>query len=401
MNVFSALVGVLFTEKSSSRFAFGVIVGVGFSIAVILSTVGIMDGFDASLRQGLKASMGDVYFYSRDGFFPFKGQLKKDLKDLEVAKYTGYIQTEAFLVHDETSRGVSIRGIDEISFELVTGMDLEIPDGSIAIGSELASLLNLKIGDEIVLAFAKGNQGVATLPLLKNFKVSQIVKHGVYQKDLRYIYMPLPSLRNVMDIENEINVVALSLPASYDGLKGEERINGTNDFIFEMEERLGFDYTIKPYWYDFGSLLDAVAFEKNAISLILQIIVIISIFNVLAFVVFINEKRAREMFLFQALGMSRGKIFKLWLLLVVLIWIFSCALSWFFVKIFGFLLANLAIFQLPGDVYHLGTLTLEISLMDYGIVFSLALLWLFLISTVGLIRIKRRSILHGLRREFV
>jgi ABC-type antimicrobial peptide transport system permease subunit len=120
----------------------------------------------------------------------------------------------------------------------------------------------------------------------------------------------------------------------------------------------------------------------------------------LAFITFLNEKRSREMFLFMALGMSRQQVFGSWIKVVVAIWAISCLLSLLFVQVFNYALAEVSLFQLPGDVYYLGKLGLKIGWQEYAIVFSVALGWVLILSLGGLIRIRRRSLLHGLRKEF-
>ena len=52
--VLQTLIQLLGHERSSKSFALGAVFGLGFSIAVILATVGIMDGFEATLKKGLK-----------------------------------------------------------------------------------------------------------------------------------------------------------------------------------------------------------------------------------------------------------------------------------------------------------------------------------------------------------
>lgn len=63
------LLKIFFQQSSLRQFALAATLGLAFSIAVVLSTVGIMDGFTSALRQGLRKSQGDVSLYSRFGFF--------------------------------------------------------------------------------------------------------------------------------------------------------------------------------------------------------------------------------------------------------------------------------------------------------------------------------------------
>lgn len=400
MKVFSSFSKTLIWDRSNFRFAIGVWLGLSFSIAVILSTVGLMDGFVTSMKQGLSQNNGDLYFYSRSGFFTFKDDVKKAVHDLNVGEMAKIVESQAFLVIEGKSKGVAVKGIEGESFSALTKKKILPEPGKILIGSELAQVMGLKANDEVVLVLAKGNENMQGLPLLKKLVIQDIIHHGLYEKDLRFAYMRRQELAEVLGVGEKINMVALNLPSKFDHLPLEKREDVIGDYQFKLEDILGIDFRVKPYWYDFSSLLEAVEIEKFTIGLILQIIVVISIFNVLSFITFLNEKKSREVFLFQALGLSAKALRKSWLYLVFLLWSASCLFSLAFVFVFDILLQKLPLFNLPGDVYHLGRLSLSLEVSDYLLVFMSALFWLLIIVAFSLYRMNKRSILYGLRKEF-
>ena len=57
MKTFSRFSKTLLWDKASFKFAIGVWLGLSFSIAVILSTIGIMDGFITTMKSGPKVPM--------------------------------------------------------------------------------------------------------------------------------------------------------------------------------------------------------------------------------------------------------------------------------------------------------------------------------------------------------
>lgn len=362
-----------------------------------------MDGFVKTLKFGLRESSGDVFFHSRDGFFKLRGEALDALENLNVDKYTGYVQSEGFILVNGISKGVLVKGVDSKSFSEVTGIPTDLGEGQVRLGTELAKFLDVKEGDAITIAFGKGNKDLNGLPLLQRYEVKGVVDHGIYPKNMRMMYMNLHELQEVLGIEKEINMISLKVPQS-----NAHDLDANSDVYTELvtktvgdlREALGYRYSVQAFWSEFSTLLSAVKHEKFMIGLILQLIVIISIFNIVAFVIFVNEKRSREMFLFKALGMSQSKMSEAWYKFVVILWIASCVLSIGLVHIFGYGLENFSIFQLPGDVYRLGTIRLSLELSDYLTVFALALIWLLLLSWFSMRRLRKRSVLYGLRREF-
>ncbi|WP_372652455.1 ABC transporter permease [Halobacteriovorax sp.] len=398
----STLLKLFLSDKGTRRFAIGVIFGFAFSIAVILGNIGIMDGFESSLRIGLKKSNGDLTIHSRYGFFDFESYLKHELEIANINTFSSIVQTEGFIIKNEISKGVMIKGIEEESFKKVTGLDLKLRNSDVILGSELAKFLKVGVGDPIVLAFANGNSQVSGLPSLKRYHVSGVVEHGIYQRDLRTLYIQRKVLQSDLGVDNRVNLISLNISDDED-----EFLSDPVDYSLKIDKvidgfkgSIGRSYVVKPYWREFSTLITAVKEEKFFISIILQIIVIISIFNVLAFVVFLNEKRSRELFLFKALGMSQKKIRQGWMYLMSIIWVASCALALLFVQGFNWGLVNLPYFKLPGDVYTLGNLSINLDLFDYSIVFLISYFWLFLISWIALVVMSKKSVLTGLRKEF-
>ena len=396
---FKLFLTLFWDNPTTIKFGIGVLAGMAFSIAVILSTMGIMDGFDRALKLGLKKSTGDVVMHSRGGFFVLDDQLKRKFDEKKITSFSGLVQTESFLIFDEDSRGVLVKGIDD-SYSEVVELPLKLKSQEVAIGSEISKINNIHVGDEVVLAFGKGNSEIKSMPALERFKVASIINHGVYQKDARMVYIRLDEAQKILELGNKVNMVSFNVPLKTEKGIHNDELKNIEDSLIELRKHFGIDFYFKPYWREFTSLLEAVKVEKVMISLILQLVVVISIFNILAFIIFINEKKSKELFLFKALGLSKKAMSDLWLQLVLLIWALSCVLSLGFIEIFKLALSHLSFLELPSEIYYMPRIELYLSIKDYLFVFSLALIWIMMITYYLLRKIKEKSLLEGLRQEF-
>ena len=142
MNKFQLFLMLFADNKSTTKFLIGVVVGLAFSIAVILATMGIMDGFVQSLNHGLKNSTGDATLFSRKGFFVLDKDIQRKMIDNGVVKFSGLIQTESYLIVGEESRGVILKGVGE-NYSEVVGLPIMLKPTEVAIGSEIAKLHHL------------------------------------------------------------------------------------------------------------------------------------------------------------------------------------------------------------------------------------------------------------------
>ncbi|MCK6595445.1 MAG: ABC transporter permease, partial [Bacteriovoracaceae bacterium] len=154
---------IIFKNDETIKISLAVVLGLGFSVAVILSTIGIMDGFVSTLKTGLQRTNGDMTLTFRRGFFEYDQTMQDRFLSAGITEIAEVVQTESFLIKqsenesDREAKGVLARGVDTKIFGRVVGMDLKVQEHEIVIGSQLAQLLKLKVGDEVVLTMAKGN----------------------------------------------------------------------------------------------------------------------------------------------------------------------------------------------------------------------------------------------------
>ena len=384
-----ALLKIFLFRGPSLGFALAVCLGLALSEAMILTTAGLMDGFEKTLKEGLRRSVGDMSLRSRRGFFSLDAPLEKILRGAGVSEVASVLESEAFCLQDDKAKGVLVRGIETESFKRVVGPEVALAPGNIVIGRELAHFFRVGVGDSLVLSLMGSGQSVGDLPSLASFRVGGILGHGIYQQDLRYVYMDREELQGIMGIQGLVNTALMK-----SGRKDVAQV------VEQLNISLGERFYIRPFWSEFSVLLQAVRVEKFMIGLILQIIVAIAAFNVMAYMIFMGERRAKEIFLFRALGTPLGRIKASWALLVLLLWAISCLLAIVFYRGMKGAIEHLPFLALPGDVYYLSDLKLSLSPASYGWVFSLGLVWMALVTYLGLRRMEKMAPIQGLREKF-
>ncbi len=397
MNAYFSVFKIVLNNRGAVKILLATIASFAFSIAVILCTVGLMDGFDYLLKSGLRHSSGDILISSQRGFFVLGDRLMGEINTIAPLAKAPVIQTEAFALHLDKSRGVLVRGVEAQNFSEATGLDLTLNDNGIAIGKELAHELKLGIGDDIALTFGKGNDSAESLPTIRTLKVSSIVSHGIYQKDLRFVYMKKNELGELLGVGDKVNLVILSMADSRKPLEDLQQIETAR---LSLRREMSSEFLIKPFWSEYAFLIEAVKVEKFSISLILQLIVVVAVFNIMAFVIYIMEKKAQDFFFLRAVGMSLSTLMNFWLVSVVIIWAIACGLAHFLSLVFDWGLHNLSFLQIPGEIYVLSSLSIRLNTEAYVTVYLASLFWVVLAAGGGYFRMRRRPIIQGLRQEF-
>ena len=386
----TSLSKIILENKSSKKFLLATVGSFAFSMTVILATIGLMDGFVFSLKQALSHSNGDIKFTAVEGFFNYDDKLKDQLAEISPGKNTSVLQLESFALVQEISKGVLLRGVDRKEFAQITGLPtMKLKEG-VLVGKQFQKTFNLKLGDNIVLALATRKGKSSSSTLLKTFTIAGFVSHGIYEKEFRYIYIEKSILENLVGYKAGTANIGLVKLENFESLKS---VSGELNAVFE--DKLFF----QPFWSEFKTLVDAVEIEKYSISLVLQLIVLVAILNIMAFVVYISEIKAQDFFMLRALGLSMKSYRQFWYVLLFALWAFSCLLSQGFLYVLNHGILKLPFLKIPGDIYVLSELQLRLESIDYIYVYGLSYLWILLIGFFTMMRQSKKTLINGLRQE--
>ena len=396
-NSYFSILKIVLHGRSAGKILLATLFSFTFSIAVILCTFGLMDGFDHLLKSGLRHSSGDLLITSKKGFFSQTGELKEALDELHPLSAAPVVQSEAFALHEGLSKGVLVRGVEADNFSLATGLKLNLSPGELVIGSELARSMKVSVGDEIALTFGRGNESSESLPSVRIFKISGIVSHGIYQKDLRFVYLNRKDLADILGVNDKVNLVIVT---NLDPSKALKSLDEIKQNQLRLRNLLSSDFLVRPFWSEYSFLIEAVKVEKLSISLILQLIVVVAVFNIVAFVIYIMEKKSQEFFFLRAVGLSLKQLVRFWYISIFLVWLIACLGAHLLSQVFNWSLAHVSFLQIPGEIYVLSSLQIHLDSSAYLTVYLVSLLWVLIAGLFGYWRLKRRPIMQGLRQEF-
>ncbi len=391
---FKDLLAIFLEGRSTGYFLFFAIFALSASMAIVICNIGLMDGYDSALKKVLRTGQGDITIFSQNGFFaPAEVSFRDPSLTKEIRASVGFIQSEAFVVKDEQAQGVMVKAVklgDLPYFHLRPWKPR-----SILIGQDLGQELELKLGDQVALAFAQGNANDKGLPNLTAYEVGGFYKTGLYRYDSRVIYIYENDYKMDQDVRSErINKIHYLLNSDDDSP------GYINKIVQKMKRNISPQFSVRPYWSDYQSLFEAVQVEKKSISLVLQLIIIMALFNIVAFVYYLTDKKGTEFFILRALGLSGKGLFSFLVQMIILFWLVSCFGSLLFALFFNQVILRLPWLQIPGKIYELGQLSLSLSSGVVLQVFLVSFIWVFIVSYWSLLRLRRKSLVAGLREEF-
>lgn len=396
LGLFKDFLFLFYRDRPSRNFAIATTLGLSFSLGVILSTLGLMDGFSKLLKEALNSGHGDIVITSQRGFFKKIDLEEETLNTFDIKYIAGMIRTQSFITssnEEELGQGVEVYGVDDAFLKI--NQEFQIPrENEVVIGQKLAQHLQVGQGDRVSLTFARGRSGERYLPNIQNFIVKDIIPFKLHNFSRRFVFANLGKISSIVTSENKLNVLKLKLKDAKSNFKGIEST------IEKLKSTLSYQYRVLPYWNEFGPFIEAVEFEKYMIVIVLSMVVILAIFNCVTFIVYSKEKKSQEIFLLYSIGLSPKKFHNMWFLQNLLLWLISFLLGLFFVVIFNLSLQYLPFLSLPEEVYFFSRLRVSLSLFDTILVllFSLGLVVISTFLTMS--RVNAKSLAQGLREEF-
>ncbi len=380
--------------KTTKMFFVLTVLSLSFSMGVILCNLGLMDGYEVLVKEGLRKNTSDLEISSSSGFFEINNEFTELINKSEIKEYAGVIKTQGFIVNNEKSKGVLLYGIVPEEYSKVSRLSIPLKGkDTIVLGSELAKELKVGIGESVTITFTRGNKSFEDLPYVAEIEVAGIVTHGVYRKDSRVAYLPRGYIEEFTNSKGMLNSVLVKLD-NFSDKEIESYVSRVEESFWEK----GFE--VRPYWRDFATLFEAVEVEKFSITVILQLIILIALFNIVAFINFNAIKKSQDFFLLRSLGLSFKSLYTFWTLFILLIWFISCIFSLVFAFFFDKVVLKLPAFSVPGKVYELDHLSISLDLKSVLIVFALTFFWSLISIFYIISREKKKTILQGIKGQY-
>ncbi|HEX2688012.1 MAG TPA: FtsX-like permease family protein [Kofleriaceae bacterium] len=169
----------------------------------------------------------------------------------------------------------------------------------ILVGRELVKQTHLYTGEEVrvVSPLSDPSNPDATgtpIPFNRDYRVAGIFYTGMYEYDLKYVYVTLDSLQEFLDRGDAI-----------DGI--EIRVNNPDDtdaFVSKFQETFGQNYRVQDWKELNRSLFSALKLEKIAMFLVLGIVILVASFSIVGNLIMVVVEKAREIALLKTLGAS-------------------------------------------------------------------------------------------------
>ena len=308
--------------KSADRFgrlvtnlaSFGIVLGV-MALIIMLS---VMNGLENMQKRNLLSTLPHAVISPLEGHFSKTQQLT--LPEF-VIKQVPINRTNVMIQSQQGINAGQLIGVEQENDDpLLIGENITqlLPQGefNVLIGSRLADKLKIGVGDKIRLMITENSQytPMGRVPVQRLFHIS-----GIYYSNNEASEYTL--FANLADVGRLLRIT-------------EDQVQGVRLFLtdpFKVTELpLSFDttqYQISDWREQKGEFFQAVRMEKNMMSLLVGLIIIVAISNIVTSLSLMVVDKQGEIAILQTQGLTKGQVTQIFVLQGSLVGILGAVLG--------------------------------------------------------------------------
>ncbi|MEN9352734.1 MAG: hypothetical protein RL318_59 [Fibrobacterota bacterium] len=363
---FSSLVGVFS------------IAGVFIGTASLVVAMALLNGFEGQVRDRLIGRDSHLDLLASDASGLPDGDSLPDLvekSDPRVVAAAPFLGGKAGISSGRAADGIVVMGIDPLRAPKVTDivkymnvgrLDLSMRtldsgriEHGIVMGYALASRLGLMVGDKatlVSLSSASALAGMGAPPRMERVVLTGIFASGLYEFDANMAFIGIPSAQRLYQTGHRISGIQVRVKDMWAAR--------------EVGQSLAAKVKLEPLdWLTKNAaLMKWMRLEKVIVTVVLCLIILVAAFNIASSLVMGVLEKTREIGILRAMGTNSRSILRIFLfqgayagLIGSLSGIsFGLGLCW--------IQARFQLIKLPGDIYFIDVLPVDIHWQDVVIV---------------------------------
>jgi lipoprotein-releasing system permease protein len=300
-------------SKKESGFAYIVtlfsFVGIALGVATLIIVTSVMNGFRHELLEKIVGMKGHIVVYPANTKpITDSNSISQKIKiaDKNITDVIPLLEKQVVITANNSARGAVLYGMSQealkskklISNNIKSGEIEDFVDNKIFIGKRMAESLHLVVGDPVVLFVPDGVlTPFGNLPKEETFTVHGIFEVGMNEYDKNIAIIPLNTAQSLFCVNGASQI--------------EIFINNAEDVTpisKILEKELTSDYLVLNWQYSDMSIFRAVVVEKNVMTLILSIIVLVAMFNIISGLTMLSNSKIRDIAILRTIGITRKSI---------------------------------------------------------------------------------------------
>jgi lipoprotein-releasing system permease protein len=381
--------------RSSSRFVSLIsaisMAGIAVAVAVLIIVLSVVNGFERELKDRLLAMTAHASLEDVNGkLTDWQTLTLAAAANQRVTAAAPFVNGQALLVFGERLSGAEIRGVDPVAEIEVSGVAETMTDGqlsdlqpgkfNIVLGVELASALQVDVGDKVTVTLADGIvTPMGVVPRTKRFVVSGLYRVGMYEFDRRLAFINIEDSQKLYRMQDAVTGVRLAVTDLF----------AAPAIVREVALQQDAVVLVTDWTRQHVNFFRSIQITKSILFVILMLVIAVAAFNIVSTLVMVVKDKQADIAILRTVGARPFSILKIFMTQGSVIGIVGTAAGVFFgvlialnlENIVGFVESLFGIKLLAADVYFISDLPAELQVGDVVRIASIALV-LALVSTI-------------------
>ncbi len=388
------------------------VLAVSVSSCALTTTLSVMGGFRNDLKTKILGNNAHILVDRKRGAMTDWRKIARRIESTPgVAGASPLVQGEVMISSASNFGGAVIRGVDPLKARKVLDLHDNLRAGTlealtepapsedeaiedelpaVIVGQELAKSLRLSTGDEVNIVSPLGTLGPSgPLPKARAFRVAGVFYSGMYEYDMKNIYIALSEAQRFLNMGDAISAVEVK---TRDFERAEE-------IASDIRNRVrGAGLRVQDWKQLNKTLFSALALEKLAMFIALGIAVLVASFCIIGTLTLMVQEKNQSIGVLKALGADDRTIIGIFLFEGLLIGLIGAAsglglgyLACFCAKHFGI--------RMNPEVYYIDQLPVHIDSSEFIFVGAAALIVSFLVTVYPSMLASRVHPVEALRYE--
>jgi len=354
------------------------IVGVAIGVTALIVVIAVMGGFESDLKTRIMSIEPHLVIKRTDGPMDnYKTVVATARKTKGVLAAWPVVELQAILRADSRVTGAVIKGVDPravaqgLHLPGIRSLNADGPmrQSPIVLGRDIARSLGLIKGDNLYVISPRGMLApVGFVPYMKRFTVVDFFETGMYQYDGSLAFMNLADAQELNHMRSSVGAVEMRIDDIF-----QARAVGS-----KLLSELGPGFKLQDWGQLNKNLFSALKLEKTAMFITLTLIILVATFSIISALVMMVMEKTKDIAIFKTIGATSRKIRRIFVFQGMIIGLIGTTAGVIIGTLLCVLQEKYKLVRLPGDVYYITAMPVDLRAMDVIMVAVAALAICFL-----------------------
>jgi lipoprotein-releasing system permease protein len=299
------------------------LVGITLAVFALIATLAVRAGFRAEFVDTILGANAHMTVYAATRVDE-NGRLTKGFADHDaiagalravpgVTRAAPAVKAQAMLNANGENAGVEVFGMRTADVQAIPRIgqgpdhlgDLARLDAGIALGSEVARLLGVAVGDRVRLISPDGAKtAFGTSPRVNAYEVVYIFTAGRWDIDRTRAYLPLAAAQEFFNMDGRADEIEVTV----------ENPEAIDSYALPMLRAAGPDALLWSWQDGAGAWLRALTIEDNVMFVIMSILVLIASLNIVSGLIMLVKNKGRDIGILRTVGLTEGSVLRVFFL---------------------------------------------------------------------------------------